>query len=200
MKKIIPTIVFATTAITIVLSGVAKSRTLEEIKKEGTIIMVTEGEYKPFNFFDGKKLTGYEVEVGEAVANKMGLKIKWEVVPFDAQIAAIQQARFDLAIASHGFSEERAKAVDYAKPHYCSGGIIVSTKNGPLTGKDLAGKVGSAQLGSSYLTSLEKLGTLKKIQSYKTDPEAFLALKNKRVDAWVSDRFTAKEALNKEKK
>lgn len=196
MKKLLSVLLITASALAVT---VASSATYEEIKKAGTLTIVTEGEYAPFNFFEGKKLTGYEIEVAEAVAGKMGLKVKWEIVPFDAQITAIGQGRFDLAIASHGFSEERAKAVDFAKPHYCSGGIIVTRSGGPLTAKDIAGKTAAAQIGTSYLTSLEKLGTLKKINTYRGDPDAFLALKNKRVDVWVSDRFTAKETLKKDK-
>ena len=52
-------------------------------------------------------------DVAEAIAKKMGLKLEWRVVPFDAQLAAVSQDRYDFAIASHGYTEERAKAVDF---------------------------------------------------------------------------------------
>ena len=51
-------------------------------QKSGTIILASEGQYAPFNFFQGKQLTGYEIEVGEAVAKKMGLKFEWKTVGF----------------------------------------------------------------------------------------------------------------------
>jgi polar amino acid transport system substrate-binding protein len=48
-------------------------------------------------------------------------------------LAALKQDRFDFAIASHGYTEERAKSVDFANPHYCTGGQIAAHKDGPLT-------------------------------------------------------------------
>jgi polar amino acid transport system substrate-binding protein len=103
-----------------------QARPLEEIQKSGTIVLATEGQYAPFNFFKGKQLTGYEVEVGEAVAKKMGLKFEWKTVGFDALLTGLAQDRWDLVVASHGVTEERAKAVTFTHPHYCSGGQIVS--------------------------------------------------------------------------
>ena len=101
-----------------ILSAPAQARDWNVVKDSGTIIAATEGAFYPFNYFEGPKLTGYEVDVAEAVAKKLGLKLEWRVVSFDAQLASIRQDRFDFAIASHGYTEERAKAVDFASPHY----------------------------------------------------------------------------------
>ena len=45
----------------------AQARTFEEIKQSGKIIVATEGAYPPFNFFQGSKLAGFEVELAEAM-------------------------------------------------------------------------------------------------------------------------------------
>ena len=89
----------------------AEARDWSTIKADGKFLAVTEGAFFPFNYFEGSKLTGFEVEVAEAVAKKLGLAIEWRVVPFDAQVASIRQDRFDFAIASHGYTEERANRV-----------------------------------------------------------------------------------------
>src|SRR5437016_6016449 len=120
-------------------AGWVQGRDLAAIHQSGTMVIATEGAYVPFNYFAGAKLTGYEVDVAEAIAGKLGVKVEWKVLPFDAQIPAIAQDRFDAAIASHGITEERAKSVEFSRPHYCSGGQIVSVANGPRTVKDLAG-------------------------------------------------------------
>ena len=176
----------------------AHARDWEVIKKSGTIIAATEGAYAPFNYYEGNKLTGYEVDVAEALAKKLGLKLEWRAVPFDSQLAAVRQDRFDFAIASHGYTKERAKAVDFASPHYCSGGQIVSYKDGgPLTADALKGKTVGVQIATSYFDAAKKIPGIKEVKTYQADPEAFAALKAKKIDAWISDKFTAMETLSK---
>ena len=167
------------------------------IQSSGTLVAATEGAFAPFNYYEGTKLTGYEVDVAEALANKMGLKLEWKVVPFDAQLAAVKQDRFDFAIASHGYTKERAKAVDFASPHYCTGGIIASQKDGSLTVDSLKDKTVGVQLATSYFDAAKKIPGVKNVKTYKADPEVFSALKAKKIDAWISDKFTVLETLNK---
>lgn len=180
-----------------ILSAPAQARDWNVVKDSGTIIAATEGAFYPFNYFEGPKLTGYEVEVAEAVAKKLGLKLEWRVVSFDAQLASIRQDRFDFAIASHGYTEERAKAVDFASPHYCTGGQIAAAKNGTLTAAALNGKTVGVQLATSYFDNAKKVPGIKEIKTYKADPEAFSALKAGKIDAWISDKWLIKATLEK---
>jgi len=173
------------------------ARPLDEIKKSGTILLASEGQYAPFNYYKGKELTGYEIEVAELVVKKMGLKIEWKTVGFDALLTGLAQDRWDLVIASHGITEERAKAVTFAQPHYCSGGQIVSLKPEISKVGDLVGKVVAVQTGSSYMENVKKVAGVKEMKNFPTDEAARSALASRRVDAWVSDRFVAKEMLAK---
>ena len=174
----------------------AQARDWKAIKQSGTIQGVTEGQYAPFNFYEGSKLTGFEVELAEALAKKMGLKLEWHAVAFDAQLAAIAQDRFDFAIASHGYSEERAKAVDFANPHYCSGGQIAALPGGPLSAAALKGKTVAVQIATSYYEAAKKIPGVGDIKTYKDDATAFAAFRSKKVDAWISDRFVIKSTLD----
>ena len=167
------------------------------IQKSGTIVAATEGGFAPFNYYEGTKLTGYEVDVAEALAKNLGMKLEWKVVPFDAQLAAVKQDRFDFAIASHGYTKERAKAVDFASPHYCTGGMIAAAKDGALTADALKGKTVGVQLATSYFDAAKKIPGVKEVKTYKADPDVFAALKAKKIDAWISDKFTILETLGK---
>ena len=183
--------------LTLLLGGASEAREWKAIETSGTIKAATEGAFQPFNYYEGSTLTGFEVELAEAIAKKLGLKLEWSVVPFDAQIAALKQDRFDFAIASHGFTEERAKSVDFADPHYCTGGQIAAHKDGPLTVAALNGKSVGVQLATTYAGAAHKIKGIKAIKTYKGDPEAFSALRAKKVDAWISDKFTVKGTLDK---
>jgi len=174
-----------------------QARPLADIQKNGTIVIGSEGRYAPFNFFEGKKLTGYEIEVAEAVVQKMGLKVEWKTVGFDALLTGLAQDRWDLVIASHAITEERAKAVAFTLPHYCSGGQIVSMTVDIAKAGDLAGKTIAVQTGTTYLDAVKKVPGVKDVKNFPTDEAARTALVSKRVDAWVTDRFVAKEMLAK---
>lgn len=187
----------AAAALALCAAATVQARPLAEIEKSGSIILASEGQYAPFNFFKGKQLTGYEIEVAEAVAKKMGLKFEWKTVGFDALLTGLAQDRWGLVIASHAITEERAKAVTFTAPHYCSGGIIVSTKPEIAKAADLAGKVVAVQTGTTYLDAVKKVAGVKDVKNFPTDEAARNALGSKRVDAWVTDKFVAKEMLAK---
>ena len=78
-------------AATCALALCAQARSFDEIKKDGKIIVATEGQFAPFNYFQGSKLTGFEVDVAEALVAKMGLKVEWKALSFDALLAGLRQ-------------------------------------------------------------------------------------------------------------
>lgn len=176
------------------------ARSFEEIKQAGTIVIASEGAFPPFNFFEGPKLTGFEIELAEALAQKMGLKVEWKALSFDALLAGLRQDRWDMVIASFGITAERSKAVTFTNPYYCSGGIIVAKDPAIRTAADLRGKVVSVQTGTTYLENVQKLPGLKGMKNYPKDTDARAALVNGRVDAWVTDRFVAMQALKADPK
>lgn len=198
MKKWTKTLL-AATAVVALTAGV-QARDLQTVVKDGTIKMATEGAFAPFNHFEGEKLTGFEVELAEAVAKKMGLKVTWKALGFDGLLTGLQQDRWDLVIASHGINAERAKAVTFAEPHYCSGGVIVSKGGKIKTAVDLKGKRVAVQTGTSYLSNVEKIEGVKQVKNYPKDDDARNAVLTRRADALVTDRFLALEFNKKNAK
>ena len=175
--------------------GTAQARNLDEVKKDGKIIIATEGQFPPFNYFQGSRLSGFEIEVAELVARKMGLAVEWKALGFDALLAGLRQDRWDLVIASHGITEERARAVTFTDPHYCSGGAIVSLDPAIRSAGDLNGKLVSVQTGTTYLENVKKLPGVKEVKNFPQDTDARSALVSRRVDAWVTDKFVAVGAI-----
>ena len=174
--------------------GAAHARSLPDIRKSGTIVIATEGKFAPFNFVDNGRLTGFEVDVANAVAAKMGLKVDWKMMGFDGLLIGLQQDRWDLVIASHGVTEERAKAVTFAEPHYCTGGVIISRGGAIRSAKDLTGKVVAVQTGTTYYDAAKRL-PVKEVKNFPQDNSARAALEAGHVDAWVTDKFVGKASL-----
>lgn len=172
-----------------------QARSFEDIKKDGKINIATEGQFAPFNYFQGARLSGFEIEVAEAMAARMGVKVEWKALGFDALLTGLRQDRWDMVIASHGITEERAKAVTFTDPHYCSGGVIIAKDAAVRTAKDLAGKSIAVQTGTSYLENVKKVAAVKEIKNFPQDTDARAALVSGRVDAWVTDKFVALNSL-----
>jgi polar amino acid transport system substrate-binding protein len=188
-------------AVVLALAAVrADARTFEEIQKSGKIVAASEGAFPPFNFFKGPKLTGFEIELGEAIAKKLNVDLEWRALSFDALLAGLRQDRWDMVLASFGVTEERSKAVTFTAPHYCSGGVIIAKDPKIRTVKDLQGKVVAVQTGTTYLENVKKLPGVKDVKNFPKDPDARAALVNGRVDAWVTDKFVAKGALEADPK
>ena len=175
-------------------AGAAQARAIQDIRKSGTIVIATEGKFAPFNIVDNGKLTGFEIDVANAVAAKMGLKVDWKMMGFDGLLIGLQQDRWDLVIASHGVTEERARAVTFADPHYCTGGVIISRDGAIKSGKDLTGKIVAVQTGTTYYDAAKKL-PVKDVKNFPQDNSARAALEAGHVDAWVTDKFVGKASL-----
>lgn len=196
MKQKTKWLAVAAAALTLTTTA-ALARDMATIKQSGTLLLATEGAFPPFNFYQGTKLSGYEVDVAEAVAKKLGLQIEWKSLAFDALISSVRQDRFDAAIASHGYTDERAKSVDFTSPHYCSGGQVVAPVGGAKTVADLKDKTVVVQLATSYSSAVTKLPGLKEIKTLPKDTDALSALLGARADAWVTDKYVAKSAVEK---
>ncbi len=199
MKKAPVILITLTLLATTALTGTASARTWDAIKQSGTIKIATEGAFPPFNYFEGKKLTGFEVDLGTAIGKALGVKVEWVTQPFDNLLIGLNQDRYDFVIASHGVTPERQKAVDFANPHYCTGGAIVSKVGGPKTVADLKGRSVAVQVGTTYLENVQKVSGIGKVSTFPKDTDAQAALMAGRVDVWVGDKFSALDVVKAQK-
>ncbi|UBV44968.1 ABC transporter substrate-binding protein (plasmid) [Deinococcus taeanensis] len=179
------------------LFSTAHGRTFAEIKASGTLRIATNAEFKPFTYFEGKTMKGFEYDLGNAIARQMGLKAQWINQPFDSLLIGLNQNRFDLVISSHGITPERLKAVDFTAPHYCSGGLIVTRPGGPKTAAALKGMTVATQVGTTYVAQIEKVAGARNVRVYPNNTDALQALMSGRVDAMVNEKFYGLEALRR---
>lgn len=147
----------------------------------------------------GKEPSGFEVELANALAKQLGLKVQWVIQPFDNLLIGLGQDRYDFVIASHGITPERQKAVDFTNPHYCTGGAVVTKPGGPMNAAALKGKTVAVQVGTTYLENVRKVPGVKDVKTFPKDTDAQAALMAGRVDAWVGDKFTGLDLVKAQK-
>jgi polar amino acid transport system substrate-binding protein len=104
-------VVWGLNVLALMIANVAIARDLAEVRKSGLLIAGTEGSYPPFNFFKGSILTGFEIELTEALAKRLGVALEWRALGFDSLLPALNQDRFDLAVSSFGITDLAGKVV-----------------------------------------------------------------------------------------
>ena len=176
---------------------------LKTIKDKGVINVGLEGTYPPFSFVDADgKLSGFEVELSEALAKALGVKAKLQPTKWDGILAALESKRLDVVVNQVTISEERKKKYDFSKPYTVSGiQALVLTKNKDTikTAQDLAGKKVGVGLGTNYEQWLKDNVPKADIRTYEDDPTKFQDLRVGRIDAILVDRLAALEYAKKAK-
>ena len=113
----------------------------------------TEPVFAPFEFpkEGSKDLTGFDIELIEALGKQMGYKVEIVSMGFDALIPALNSGNIDVIAAGMSINEERQKAVTFSEPYYTSGLIVMVNKdnNEVKSVKDLEGKRIACQIGTT---------------------------------------------------
>src|ERR1035437_7447724 len=105
--------------------GTAQARDWKDIKNSCVLKVANSGAYPPFSFVDTQgNLIGFDVDIANAVAKKMGLKTEINAAPWSGIIAALVADKFDVCICSMSVTEERKKAVDFTGVYYRSGNAV----------------------------------------------------------------------------
>jgi polar amino acid transport system substrate-binding protein len=105
-----------------------------EIKSDGKILIGTDSSYAPNEFLDtdGKTVIGFDVDLFNAIAAKLGLKTQWESAVFEAIIPGIQSGKYEMGVSSFTINDERKKIVNMVS--YFNAGTQWGTKKGNPTG------------------------------------------------------------------
>ena len=173
----------------------AQARSLADIQASGVLRLATSADYEPFNFMKGDTFGGFEVELGNNLAEQLGVKPVWIKDDFDALLTDFKVKNYDVVIAAHAITSTRAKIVDFTNPHSCGGNVLLAKAGGPLTSKDLVGKTLGAESGSINLGFLQKLPFKKQVKVYSSSGATYQAVALGEVDAALTDKLGALKAI-----
>jgi polar amino acid transport system substrate-binding protein len=165
------------------------------------IVIATEGAYPPFNFVDSNnKLQGFDVDIANALCEKMQVKCTIVAQDWDGIIPALLAKKYDAIVASMTITDERKKQVDFTDRYYRTPLSVAVPKDSDI--KELSpvafkGKTVGAQSSTTQAIHAEdvygKAGAEAKL--YPTQDEANADLANGRLDASVADKFVLVEWL-----
>lgn len=154
------------------------------------LTMATNAEFPPFEYLDGEEMVGADIDLANAIAEKLGKEIEITNIDFDAALTGAATGKYDVAIAGITANDERRKNMNFSDDYYTASQAIIVTKDSEikaaadLTGKTIACQEGTT--GEQYLMDENYA-----IQSFKTGAEAVSALTAGKVDAVVIDNAVA---------
>src|SRR6478735_4490941 len=158
----------------------------------GTLTVGTEGTYKPFTYHEGGAgdLVGYDVEVAEAVADKLGLEVQFEETQWDAIFAGLDAGRFDAIANQVSINPEREEQYLFSEPYTVSPGVIVVKEGDTSISSfdDLAGKTTAQSLTSNWYELAQESGA--NVEAVEGWAQAVALLEQGRVDATINDKLT----------
>ncbi|WP_426448699.1 cystine ABC transporter substrate-binding protein [Siccibacter colletis] len=185
------------------VNAVAQDNLLNKVKERGTLLVGLEGTYPPFSFQgDDGKLTGFEVEFAEALAQHLGVKASLKPTKWDGMLASLDSKRIDVVINQVTISDERKKKYDFSTPYTVSGiqALVKKDNAGSIkTAADLKGKKVGVGLGTNYEEWLRANVQGVDIRTYDDDPTKYQDLRVGRIDAILVDRLAALDLVKKTK-
>lgn len=188
---------------TLVLHSVVPARadTLDDVKKKGEMIVGMEAAYVPYEFFKDGKIVGYDCDIAQKIADRIGVKAVFVDTEWNGIIPALYAKKFDVIMSAMTITKERAEKVSFSMPYGDASAMILLRANDTAdkTAEDLSGKAVGAQLGSAHAQVAQrfeaKLKTMNKpgfseIKLYDHYPEAYMDLSNHRTDGVVNSLST----------
>lgn len=154
--------------------------------------------YPPFEQGKPGSYTGFDIELMEAIAGKIGRTAEFQDTSFETIFRDVGQGKFEAVISAATITPEREKAVAFSDPYYLSEQAILVTEGSEITGlADLEGKVVGAQQGTTGLELGKEKANASELRPYPEGPDAVNALKAGTVEAVIIDAPVAQNAVEK---
>lgn len=160
------------------------------VKSAGKITIGVDDSYPPMEFRnDSNALVGFDVDFGNAIGKKLGVKVEWVPTAWDGIILALKSQRFDMILSSLSDTADREKEISYTKPYIQGGPVIIIKKDtkGISKAEDLKGKKVGVQKGTTAEDAVKTLGGYKSLTPYDKLTDALNDLNIGRTDAVAAD-------------
>lgn len=168
-----------------------KGGDLNDILKRGKLIIGTEETWAPWTYVDeNDKVVGYDIEVGEYIANYLGVEAVFEKTEWDNILAGVSSGRFDLMINGCDVTDERKQVYDFSDAYaYDKTVVIVRGDDESIQKlKDLSGKKTANTASSIYAKIAEDFGA--SVDPVDDLAETFELLKTEKIDATLNSEAT----------
>jgi polar amino acid transport system substrate-binding protein len=188
MRAVVVLLLAALMVVPIIAAGCGSSG---ETLQKGKITMGSDTSYPPFESMEGSKPVGFDVELAQALAKKMGLTLEVISTAWDGIIPGLKTKKYDIIMSAMTITADRKKQINFSDPYIDSDQSIAVANNSTIkTEADLKDKVVGVQIDTTGQTKAEELQPkvgIKEIQKFDTILVAFEALEQGKVSAIIND-------------
>lgn len=168
-------------------------------KNSDTLVMATNATFPPYESVSGDDIVGIDVDIANAIAKKLGKKLKIEDVSFDSIIAGVQNDKYDFGMAGMTVTDERKKNVDFTESYAKAVQVVIVKEDSDIKSIDdisSKNKIGVQQgtTGDIYASDTVENGGYGEdaVTKYNSGPDAVQALLSDKVDCVIIDNEPAK--------
>src|SRR5215216_2986099 len=166
------------------------STMLGKIQENREITIGVKYDVPPFGFQNPQtdSVEGFDVDLGKAVAEKLGVEPKFIEAISDNRVPFLQDGTADLILSTMTINAERAQEIEFSNPYYVAGGPILTKSDSPIKGlEDLAGKRVCTALGSTYEETIKEQAPKADLRLVDSYSECLELVQNGAVDAVSTD-------------
>ena len=188
MKKLLAAVLALTMLLALAACGSGNSDTNTASGSAGktTVTVATSPDFPPFESLDGSEVVGIEVDILQAITEKLGLEMQLEQMDFESVIPGVQAGKFDIGMSGITITADRQKNCDFTQPYFLASQAIVVTPDSDITCKaDLEGKTISVQTGTTAEEYCMENGY--EVLAFAANNDAAAALTSGKAAAWVVD-------------
>jgi ABC-type amino acid transport substrate-binding protein len=176
--------------------GAAGIETIEE----GILLVGTDTPYPPFEIGQPPNISGYDIDVLNAMAEEMGLEVEYQDTSFDTIFRDVAQGRFDTEAAASSITDGRERSVDFTDPYYqTEGALVVAEGNTEIASVEdiTSGEVVATQDATTLETYMND-ETDAEVRGFPEGPDAINAVRTGQADAAFIDAPVAADAVEKQ--
>jgi len=163
---------------------------------EGTLSVGTDTPYPPFEIGQPPNISGYDIDVMNAVAEQLGLTAEYTDTGFGTIFRDTANGQFDTAAAASTITKGRENAVDFTDPYYEAQQALLVTEDSDVASvDDLGGLIVGAQDGTTGEAYANDQTDASEVRGFPEGPNAISALTTGQVDAVIIDQPVAADAV-----
>ena len=181
-------------------SSSSAAATEMKLVNSGTLTVGTSPDYPPFENLEGDQIVGFEVDLVNAVADKLGLKAEYKSMNFDSIISAVEAGtQIDLGMSGFSITPERAKEIDFTTSFYTDDLGVATLKDGQFTTEDSLKADGvriAVQSGTTGESAMKENYPNAQVTAYTSSNDIFAALSAGKADAACTNISVVGAMLN----
>lgn len=167
--------------------------------EDGTLSVGTDTPFPPFEIGKPPDITGFDIEVINAIAEQLEIEASYTDTSFDTIFRNTASGQFDIAAAASTITPARQQVVAFSDPYYDGQQALVVAEGSDITSvDDLSGRIVGAQDATTGETYANDETDASEVRGFPEGPDAITAVVTGQVDAAIIDQPVAVDAVEKQ--